>query len=218
MVLKQSLSAEKNRSGPGEAGALPESPSRMIHNNPEDIQIRRSRDRLYTIGTGITAFGVWSIAKSILFLFSDLPQLVDLAAETGEKAGHVIPDEVLAVIFVSILLVILSLDIFLRLYIGICARKHARGTLKKKTYILFACLMIAGSAFAVAGGVLNHILQLRETGPAAANAVVGILERTGRNGSITAVFVEATSMIMMAELVINAVRIMRAERQKSARF
>lgn len=215
MILKQSLSAEENRSGTEEQALLRQSPEEMIHNDPEEIQVRRSLNILYTIGTGIAAFGVWSIAKSTLFLFTVMPQFTELAAEAGERTEHMVPDSVIAALIIGIVLLVLLVDILLRLYIGVCARKHARGSLRKKTYLFFACLMIAGSAYLIVNSVVSQIFQFREIGAAVAGTAMRMAGERDISGTVMAVFVEATSMIMMIELVINANRIIKAEKQKT---
>lgn len=215
MILKQPLSAEENRSGTEEQAFLRQSPEEMIHNDPEEIQVRRSRNILYTIGTGVAAFGVWSIAKSILFLVTDMPRLTSIAKEAGESVEHVVADSVITALIIGIVLLVLLVDILLRLYIGVCARKHARGSLRKKTYLFFSCLMIAGSVFIIVSSVMSQSLQFRELGGTAAGTAIRMVGKTDISGTVMAVFVEATSMIMMIELVINANRILKAEKQKT---
>lgn len=157
-----------------------------------DIELRRRRINLSTLGTGVVAFGVWNVLKTILYIFTSPVSFFD-AEDAGAYGAVVI------LIFYAFLGLLLTLDLSLRLYIGLSARAEGRGRRKGSGYIIAAAILFAMTAAYYAAAWVTHS-NTRLENQAALDYYVSM-------------FVDITAMIMLGDLLYTAVRARKLEKQ-----
>lgn len=99
----------------------------MENNDPRQIEIRKYRSILRSIGAGIVVFSSWSVFKSIGVTLLN-------------------PEETLQ----AMTAVSLVVDLLMRIYVGRSAIAVGNGEERGKTYIVFAILMVLGSVIILA--------------------------------------------------------------------
>lgn len=157
-----------------------------------ETELRRRRIDLMTLGSGVIAFGVWSVVKSILYLmvmpsdFSSLeidPELRGIAVALGYA-------------FV-ILLIVLTQS--LRLYVGLAARAEGRGRKKGPAYIVIVVLILAFDT-AVWLILLGDFWS-------------GKLSNQSRLDYVVSTAVDLTSMATLVDLLYTALRVRKLSRE-----
>ena len=93
--------------------------SSILKNDKDSIKYRRNLNTLVVLGTGVIIFGFWGIIKIIAQAFFGL-QIIDPADLEGLGPVGVVITMILTA-------AILSLDVILRLYVGLRARREAGG-------------------------------------------------------------------------------------------
>lgn len=157
-----------------------------------DIELRRRRINLSTLGTGVVAFGVWNVLKTMLYIFASPVSFVyvDDAAAYGA---------VVSLISYALLGLLLALDLSLRLYIGLSARAEGRGRRKGSGYIIAAAALFAMTAASYVAAWVTHS-NTRLENQAALDYYVSM-------------FVDITAMIMLGDLLYTAIRARKLEKQ-----
>ena len=178
----------------------------MLLNDPDQIRLRRSQATLFNIGTGIVIFGVWTIVKTLLTLFSGRYQLFKTAQELSAGSEYHVSPGIFAVLLVIMFVIMAFFDIWFRFYVGLHARRDARGKKAGRVYIIITCLMILGSILLITTNVYTLVTRFM-TALAAAEAVEEAAPPANADIFITSVLIELTSLIMMIELVISAHRV-----------
>lgn len=157
-----------------------------------DIELRRRRINLSTLGTGVVAFGVWNVLKTILYIFASPVNFVDV-----DDAGAY--GAVVSLISYALLGLLLALDLSLRLYIGLSARAEGRGRRKGSGYIIAAAALFAmTAAYYVAAWVTHSNTRL---------------ENQAALDYYVSMFVDITAMIMLGDLLYTAIRARKLEKQ-----
>ncbi len=157
-----------------------------------DIELRRRRINLSTLGTGVVAFGVWNVLKTILYIFASPVSFINT-----EGAGAY--GAVVRLIFYALLGLLLALDLSLRLYIGLSARAEGRGRRKGSGYIIAAAVLFAmTAAYYVAAWVTHSNTRL---------------ENQAALDYYVSMFVDITAMIMLGDLLYTAIRARKLEKQ-----
>ena len=104
-----------------------------------EARIRKQQSILMCSGLAVILFGVWSIIRIVLLRFADKNHFIHLLDPTGIVQEH----NLLNVVLVGIL-IILSIDLIIRTYIGISAMQEGLGKMKKRiTYIVVAAICLA---------------------------------------------------------------------------
>ena len=165
----------------------------FVNNGPKQIEIRKSQNILIVVGSGTVLFSIWSAVKMLgmLFLFREetvdaVPKMSGPVEELSDKAVFWI----VIVVFILIMLVILGA----RVYVGMSAIAEGRGRRRSLIYILLAAFMIISSIFYLCTGALT--MEAPEQ--------MGALTR---DQSISNLIIELTSVIMLTQMVISALRI-----------
>lgn len=168
----------------------------FINNDPAQIKIRKSQNTLIVVGTGTVLFGIWDVVKVLSVLFMRKKETVEgMRESTGEFFAEYSDAKVFTitlVIFLLFLLILLSV----RTFVGLSALSEGRGLRRRRLYIPIAVVMIILDIMVL---IFNFFKAGKE------NAGVALL---GDN-TLSGLIVELTSMIMLAEMVVAAVRIRR---------
>ena len=165
----------------------------FVNNEPEQKEIRKSQNTLIVVGTGTILFGIWTAVK-FLGLFIMLRE--ETVAALKDKIGTVegLSDRFIfwTIIGVSIIVTLFALAV--RTYVGLSAISEGRGKRPKNIYLVFAIIMIINAVWTFCNSFFT--VQAPEQ--------LGALTR---DQSISALIIEATSIIMMTQMVVSAFKI-----------
>jgi hypothetical protein len=184
----------------------------MLLNDPDQIRLRRSQAILFNIGTGIVIFGVWTIVKTLLTLLTGRYQIFKTAQELSAGSEYFVSPRIFAVLLVIIFAAMTFIDIWLRFYVGLHARRDARGKKAGRLYIIITCLMILGSILLITANIYTLATRFMAALAAAEAAAQEVVPPVNSDISITGVLIELTSLIMMIELVASAGRVRKLSR------
>ena len=147
----------------------------------KQAETRRLQDTLSIAGTAVIAFGVWSLAKIIVFL-----TLVD---ENVLQQLLGISDTPLTItVYVSLGIIIL-IDLGLRSFVGLSARAEGRGRKKKPFYLVVAAVMAIANASSLAA------------------IAFGTSFASSPLNMIVSIIIEATSLTALVLVVHSAIRL-----------
>lgn len=108
-------------------------------------ELRRYQDTLYSIGSGVLIFSVWTVLRTILQFVFERDSIRELIAEDASTPAS--ETEVFAFLFMVI--IILAADLSIRIYVGTSARAEGRGNKRGTAYLFCAALMILLHAFSI---------------------------------------------------------------------
>lgn len=111
----------------------------------DEVKLRRYRNLLVISGTGVIAFGVWSVVKAILFM-TLTPDPLQLSEMTDVSAFEL---PFVKMMIYIVLAVILAVDLSLRLYIGLSARAEGNGKKKRIVYVVVAAIILLLSLWSI---------------------------------------------------------------------
>ena len=150
------------------------------------IELRRRRITLMSLGTGVISFGVWSILKTMLYMYMNVIRLDVTDIPPEYQRGATIAAYIMYAIF-------LLIGLSLRLYVGMKARAAGNGQRQRLTYIVVAGVLLSF-------GVLSLMLVLF-------SRTSGRMENQSMMDYLVSIFVEFCSTAILAELVHTAVRV-----------
>ena len=150
------------------------------------IELRRRRITLMSLGSGVISFGVWSILKTLLYIYVGVFKLDAATAPEQYRQAATNMAYVLLALFMLI-------GLSLRLFVGLKARAAGSGKRQRPTYIVVACLLLAWSVFSLLGAVFGR--------------TSGRMENQSVMDYAVSMFVECCSAAMLAELVYTALRV-----------
>ena len=115
----------------------------------EQAKIRRLQDTLTIAGSGVIAFGVWSLAKIGLFLMLASEETARglLGLDNASLSG--IDTATLTTLVYVTLGVIALIDLGVRAFVGLSARAEGRGKKKSPFYLFVALFIAVANAFAL---------------------------------------------------------------------
>ncbi len=140
-------------------------------------RLRRNENYLVIIGTGVMAFGFWSVIQTVLLLLLS-PQAVSEYFDTvsgpdfSPNIGYVL------------LMVLTTLDLLVRLYVGLSARAEGFGAKKGNLYVVFAVLLCFFHLLALVTAVLNRFRNY-----------------LGFEDAVMSLLIDITSLVTLVELV-----------------
>ncbi len=155
-----------------------------------ETELRRRRTNLFTLGGGVIAFGVWSMLKTYLYMLVDPIPLTLEVPEEYRKAALVVA--------YGLVTFFLLIDLGLRLYVGLSARAEGIGQKKGKAYIVLAVLMLIVNI----ASWLAYLFTYDYKGGDAALV-----------DYVVSLVVDLTSIVLLAQLIYNAVLVRRLSRQ-----
>ncbi|MBQ7646512.1 MAG: hypothetical protein IJS94_04510 [Clostridia bacterium] len=149
----------------------------------KEVKMRRYQNLLTVSGLGMIVFALWSVLKTILLFCFN------------EKLLAEVPDDTLfRVILFSIIGFILLFDFLMRLFVGLSARAEGFGKKKGNAYIVVAVLIALGSLASLVMIFFDSSIQ-------------SIIEL------IVSVIVEATSLIVVIELLVAAYTVKKLKKE-----
>ena len=149
-----------------------------------ETTIRRLNDQIYTLGTGVIAFAAWTLLKFTLYCTvyqNALIQEMNVALPMDNK--------VLQVTIIAVW-VIMFLDAMFQCLIGFSARADGKGKRKSVFYLVLIGLRLLYFVPAVF-----------------AEAKSFITVQTGSLYAVITLFIDGTSLVIMVELLVCAVRV-----------
>ena len=149
----------------------------------KERELRRYQNLLTVSGLGVIAFGVWSVLKTLLVFFFNKEEFGEMPEETWARV-------IMFVILGALLLIVFLIHLF----VGLSARAEGFGKKKGYAYIVVAILMTCMSV----ASIVMIFLEIKET---------SIMELT------VSLIVEATSLIVMIELLVAAFTVKKLRRE-----
>lgn len=100
-------------------------------------QIRKHQTILICSGLAVIGFGLWSIVRTIMFVYLDPLQFSEMFIEQDQ-----VSEELYRAIVIAVLAVLLALDLLFRLYVGLNAIRLGQGQKRKKRFIFFSAAFL----------------------------------------------------------------------------
>lgn len=174
----------------------------MENNSKKDIEIRRCRDTLSSIGTGIALFSVWSVFKGLSLLLIDTSDLSQQAEVIQQNTGMTMSANTAKLLVIGFSVLWILVDFAIRFYIGRSAIAVSKGQRRSGRYIRLTCLLICFSILAIvfAGAAVYFAIV--------SNPQIKI------GGTISAGIIELTSLVLMIELVAVSGRLRKLTQQE----
>ena len=147
-------------------------------------ELRKNRNNLLVSGMGVIAFTAWGGVKSFLLLF--------LTKEGAEAIGEVSAFRYGVAVLLSLLSFTLIVTAALNIYVGLSAISEGKGKKRKNYY--------------VAAAVVLTVIRL-------IGVISDLFFSSGKSFSVmdklATIIVDITSLIMMADLTVSAIKIRR---------
>lgn len=160
----------------------------MENSDNLEILLRRNLDTIFIVGTGTILMAVWGIAKLIALA---------VLSEAGiESVVGPFPDDGAPALYYRFFGFFILLDFLLRIVIGRRARAEGRGKKQGSLYIVLAGFLCLNYLMSVVGRAVNLYF-----------------ERSDIEDTLIMIVIDATSMVILAELIVSAVRIRKLTRQ-----
>ena len=160
-------------------------------------ELRRSQNMLVCVGTGVITFGFWSLIKGVmmLILYKDhLTELVEAAASPGVSAKTIYD------IFLVLMGIMVFIDLLIRLYVGLSARKDGmeKSIRKHRGYPVFTLILAVVSTISLVVDLVQFI-EIFET----------VLD------GVVTIFIDFTSLVMSIELFVGTIKVNNLKRKIS---
>lgn len=159
-------------------------------------KLRKNESNLIVSGFATLLFTGWTVAKTFLTAFLESEE-TEMAEELDfSELGELAPAAesfaaAFLVVFTLIVLAIVVLDIFLRIYIARCADAEGKGRKKKSwLYVVLAVILIVFNAVNIAGVWLT-------------------IADKGLFAVIVATLIETASTAALIEVVVSAINVKR---------
>ncbi len=176
-------------------------------------ELRRYQNLLVCVGSGVITFGIWSVIKVIMTMVRDKDEWLEFMEYIfgPEYAG--------AGMFILILAsgIVIAIDLIIRLYIGSSARKDGFGRRngKRRVYLVLAIIL----AIFTVGSIITNFRDVLQYG-----SLVSYLNDDVYTGAyimgvldiVVKTIVDFTSLVMIFELVVGAVKVERLEKMIKA--
>ncbi len=173
---------------------------RFVNNEPEQIEIRKCQNTLIVVGAGIILFGIWTMVKTMgmLFLLRD-ETIAAFRNSVADIAG--VSDETIFRAMVAITLIAAAVVLAVRAYIGLSAISEGRGKRRSVIYLLLTGFLIISGISSLA----TDFFSMSE--PEQLGAFTN-------DQSFSAAIIEATSLIMMTQMLVSSLKIRKLAHRK----
>ena len=163
-------------------------------NEKREIELRHLQNTLLTLGFGVILFGFWTAVKTLIVYYEGFMEFwTEEMGELIEIMPWLLPFG--AFMFFSFI----SVDLLVRVFVGLSARSEARGRRKKGiVYLAWAFFLAALSALSIRAMIvrfLNH-------------------DETVWDTNVT-LLIEATSMYILLHLIVTVLRIRHLEKERA---
>lgn len=173
-------------------------------NAPASVQLRKTKNTLMVVGTGILVFGVWTALKFLGMLFLTRKGIIESVRNTANVTEFTISDELLFGILLVFAVIYLLFGLGARAIIGFSAIAEARGRRRGKLYIPLTAVFILLNFLEL----INIIRQI----------VTGDIPENRAGGSLViTLIIDLTSMIMMVQMLaaVHSIRKHRATEEQA---
>ena len=176
-------------------------------NSPQQIQFRKLQDTLRIVGMGTLVFSLWTLAKYAGIIFFRRAEILAFIRDKTGEQGLELSDGQILILVAAVAGVYLAIILLFRVFVGLSAIREAKGKQKTSLYIVMGML----AAYSNLASMIMMILILigKETEER------GLLYQMTEEASVSSVIIELTSMIVMIEMIVSAIRI-RKLRKKNA--
>ena len=165
-----------------------------INNSPEQIIIRRSQNTLIAVGTGTILFSVWTVVRTIGMAIILKAETINGIKQYTSNLNTHFSDNTVFVMFIVMMILVMSVILGFRVYVGMAAISEGRGIRRRSIYLLAAFILLVLEMI----GFMNNFTQSEPT------ENLGILST---DTSIAGLIITFTSVIMLTELIVSAFRI-----------
>lgn len=160
----------------------------IILQSPEDVLIQKNRFSLLCSGNALIIFTFWTIIRSIIQVYHILPENYHLGT----------------VSLMTVALMVLascSIDLVLKVFVGLSAKAEGRGKKKSSVYIVLGILLAVLTAMELI------TLTPSLTDERLNNSVLSV---------IISIAVDATVLFAELDLVVSAIRVRKIEKAAAA--
>lgn len=167
-----------------------------INNDPKHIAIRKTQNTLIVVGSGIVLFGIWTAVKMLGSFFLLKEETIAAMRMLGGEGMDELSDT--AVFYITLVMVMLVMLVILaiRTYVGLSAISEGRGKKSRILYIPIAVIMIIF-------GIISFYTSFTTVED------LGTYGAFSKDTTMSGLIIELTSVIMLTEMVVSAVRIKR---------
>ena len=166
----------------------------FVNNKPEQIKIRKSQNTLIVVGTGTVLFSIWSAVKLLSVVFLLRQEIVEaILKQTGTVED--IPDDAVFLACCGDVHCFLRLLLWASGFTWVCPLiAEGQGKRRSIFYIIIAVFMILLTTLSVC---MSFFITKE---PDQFSALTG-------DQSFSALIIDATSVIMLTQMVVSALRI-----------
>ncbi|SCW31194.1 hypothetical protein SAMN02910456_00471 [Ruminococcaceae bacterium YRB3002] len=174
-------------------------PSLFVDNSPDMVKVRQCKNTLIILGQGITLFTIWSVIKVLGTLFLERSYYLELIREESGPDSSAFIDNIAFVILVIATVIVLLIMVSVRLYVARSAIEEGNGRRRNILYILLAFCIIISNILSLTKMITEYVLFLTD-------------HISDTEYSFISILIEITSMIMVVELIISAIRLRKHQR------
>ena len=167
-----------------------------INNDPDHILIRKSQNTLIVVGMGTILFSVWTAVKMLGTLFLLKDETVAAVRRIADENSLAVSDKLIFQIVLVFAVLFMLVSVGIRTHIGLAAVSEGRGRRRRKGYLIFAAIIIIVNVLAF---TMNIISDTQES--------FGALST---DTSLSSFVIELTSVVMLTEMIVSAVRLRKA--------
>ena len=168
-----------------------------INNDPDHILIRKSQNTLIVVGMGTILFSVWTAVKMLGTLFLLKDETVAAVRRIADENSLAVSDKLIFQIVLVFAVLFMLVSVGIRTHIGLAAISEGRGRRGRKGYLILAAIIIIVNVLAA---ITNKILSNPQESFGALSA----------DTSMSSFVIELTSMVMLTEMIVSAIRLRRA--------
>ena len=174
--------------------------NRFPDNSDRAVNERRYRSTLMIIGRGIIVFAVWTLFKTLSTVFMNRTEWIGFIRDNVDLKDVIISDELLFGMMLALAVLYLLFGVSSRLIIGISAINEANGIRKGRIYLPLSVIITVINSIELLLN-LKNLFKISED------------ELAMSNTSVAALIIQLTSMILLIELSVTAIKLRRLERQ-----
>ena len=192
----------------------------MENNEIQQIKLRKYEHRLTISGVGVILFGAWNIIKAVIvFLVAPMERMSELITDDMRQLvnGIGISESVVTVLIVVFIFLGMLVTLAIRIYIGRAAIQDGRHIRRRRPFFiiwafLVGIVLILNIAFGIAntaGPIMGEQMMPEQMTMSPEQMAMA---SSWMKASDVSVFVDATSLFCVVELIIAAITVRRLRR------